>query len=530
MENISNLPNNFRQIIFPGRVVDNIDPLNLGRVRVFPENQNTQNKERSIEGFDENSPTPEKNGPWSPKDPFIFLPLLPYYINTVPNIDEYVHIIYSNPSILEGPNKFYIQGPFSSPTTTDGENIESAKTNLTAGARNKSFQNLKDPRTKQYNNKKNQGVYPEPGDNSLVGRGTADIIVKRDTTLLRAGKNKKYRRGQIPEVDTKRAFTQLTKFDTSKSFGQPEKITKVIQQNKFVKLLVEYDILNPENTQNAFTGSIYLYGLKELPITNTQNLDFQSNLEDAKTTFITFQNFQAKTSTEVIKLINDFISNLFKGNLKNVGGTSSDSNNGRDLLVSNRFPFYFRPSPRFLKYVTSFGEDPTNVNVSQLTTISTIMNSIRLFETDITKGYSLVYDSTGKSEVPFKKETEVLIPEQVNKIDETVNIMGANTLYLLSHKTTIPGKRQIVLGDETVYGIDIDTIQNIIEPNTSSMVRGEELMELINLIVKFLITHAHPYPGMPPVPVSQDGTKADDILKQILEANQTILNQYIKLN
>jgi hypothetical protein len=56
------------------------------------------------------------------------------------------------------------------------------------------------------------------------------------------------------------------------------------------------------------------------------------------------------------------------------------------------------------------------------------------------------------------------------------------------------------------------------------------LMELINLIVKFLITHAHPYPGMPPVPVSQDGTKADDILKQILEANQTILNQYIKLN
>jgi hypothetical protein len=35
---------------------------------------------------------------------------------------------------------------------------------------------------------------------------------------------------------------------------------------------------------------------------------------------------------------------------------------------------------------------------------------------------------------------------------------------------------------------------------------------------------------MPPVPVSQDGTKADDILKQILEAQQTILNQNIKLN
>jgi hypothetical protein len=55
-------------------------------------------------------------------------------------------------------------------------------------------------------------------------------------------------------------------------------------------------------------------------------------------------------------------------------------------------------------------------------------------------------------------------------------------------------------------------------------------MELINLIVRFLITHVHPYPGMPPVPVAQDGTKADEILKQILEAQQTILNQNIKLN
>lgn len=526
---INDLPQNFRQIIYPGRVVDNVDPLNLGRIRVYPEQQNTQNKERSIEGFDENSPTPEKNGPWSPKDPFIFLPLLPYFINPVPRVNEYVHIIYSNPSKLEGPNKFYIQGPFSSPTTTNLENIESAKTNLTAGVRNKPFQNLKDAKTKEYNNKKNQGVYPEPGDNALVGRGTSDVIVKENSTLLRAGRNKKYKRGQIPEVDPSRAFVQLSKFDTSKSFGTPEKITKIVKQNKFVKLLVEYDILNPENTQNAFTGSIYLYGLKELPETNTENLDFKTDLENAKTQFITFQNFQAKTIPQVIKLINDFISGVFKGNLKNVGGTNTDSNNGRDLLVSNRFPFYFRPTNRFLSYVTEYG-NLNQTNILSITNISAVMNSVKLFETDLTPGYGLVYDSSGKSQVPFKKEVEILIPEQVNQIDETVNIIGANTLYLLSHRTTIPGKRKITLGDETVYGIDIDTIQDLIEPNTSSMVRGEELLELINLIVKFLITHVHPYPGMPPVPVSQDGTKADDILKQILEANQTILNQYIKLN
>ena len=62
------------------------------------------------------------------------------------------------------------------------------------------------------------------------------------------------------------------------------------------------------------------------------------------------------------------------------------------------------------------------------------------------------------------------------------------------------------------------------------MVRGEELIELLNLIVKYLITHVHPYPGLPPVPVSQDGTSSQDILKSILEAQQKILNGNIRIN
>ena len=95
--NIQELPQNFRQIIYPGLVVDNEDPLMLGRIRVFPENQNVQDMAQSVSGFDENSQNPEKNGPWSPLDPFIFLPLLPYYLNIVPQVDEYVHLIYSNP-------------------------------------------------------------------------------------------------------------------------------------------------------------------------------------------------------------------------------------------------------------------------------------------------------------------------------------------------------------------------------------------------------------------------------------------------
>lgn len=113
-----------------------------------------------------------------------------------------------------------------------------------------------------------------------------------------------------------------------------------------------------------------------------------------------------------------------------------------------------------------------------------------------------------------------------------VYLMGGRKVFLLSNQTLGTGtaKKVIDFSDFDVYGITQDKIFSDIEPNTSSLVRGEELMELLNLIVKFLITHVHPYPGLPPVPVSQDGTSSQDLLKSILEAQQKILNGNIRIN
>jgi len=69
-----NLPTNFRQIIFQGTVVDNQDPFMLGRIRVYPEDQNISNRLGSVTNWDE---TKDK---WSDRDPFVFLPLLPYFV------------------------------------------------------------------------------------------------------------------------------------------------------------------------------------------------------------------------------------------------------------------------------------------------------------------------------------------------------------------------------------------------------------------------------------------------------------------
>ena len=32
------------------------------------------------------------------------------------------------------------------------------------------------------------GIYPEPGDNAILGRGTSDLIVRDDYVLMRSGK------------------------------------------------------------------------------------------------------------------------------------------------------------------------------------------------------------------------------------------------------------------------------------------------------------------------------------------------------
>ena len=111
---------------------------------------------------------------------------------------------------------------------------------------------------------------------------------------------------------------------------------------------------------------------------------------------------------------------------------------------------------------------------------------------------------------------------------EKVNIRTTKIVDSLT--TVIKGQKDTINNISEVIRIEKIKIHTDYDNYISSKNRGEQLMDLINLIVRFLITHVHPYPGMPPVPVSQDGTKADDILKQILEAQQTILNQNIKLN
>jgi hypothetical protein len=158
-----------------------------------------------------------------------------------------------------------------------------------------------------------------------------------------------------------------------------------------------------------------------------------------------------------------------------------------------------------------------------------LQSLVKISATDITPGYSLVLNAKLTPELPYDIVKDVSVPSNSELINNSVALMGANQLFLLSHDSIIPGKGKIDIPN-TVYGIDQPLVFDEIEPKTSSMVRGEELLELLDLLVRFCLTHVHPYPLMPPSSVTLDGLSTDDLLAKMQEAYQKVLNSNIRIN
>jgi len=530
------------QIIYKGQCISSDDPMRLGRIRAILKTENQSDREIANENYGKKT-----YRDWDERDPFVFKPLLPFFINTPPKKDEYVHLFYNNISRKGDKDKFYIGGVYSSPTTSDYERYDSAVTNFDEGSRNKPFSNLLNDEG-EYFYEDVKGVYSEPGDVTLYGRGTCDIVIKDDTVLLRAGKNKSYKRGQIPRKNEKRAFIQLSKFNQRTVYGDPQKklIFNFLHQN--IKKIVEYNILNPENTNDLFTGNIYIYNIAQkdgLEFT-TATINSETDIPNTSKSLQTVITFTQKRMSQVTKLINDTLEGLIKGNISSIlaneqpqspidADVLEESGTNNTVTISgpqrfdqgNTFPFYFRPQKNILNKFS--GISPTT-NLQEQYNLGVLFNGVKVVTLDLSPGYGLVYDKNKTDSVPFKPNKQNLIPKITKQFDKSVGVMGGDELYLLSHlsqKTDGGGRIDL---SNTLYGIDENRFADEIEPKTSSLVRGEELMELINLMMRFLINHVHSYPGLSPVPQSADGVKVDDLLKEMLNAQEKILNKNIRIN
>lgn len=498
-------------------VLDNQDPLMLGRIRATLLIDNYQD---IIKSFD-SPPWNEQTDPWSDRDPFIFNPLLPYFVYQVPKVNELVQAIYVNHE-FKYQNQYYVQNAFFSPTSSYFTFQEGANKFTGTGMQIRPPKPLKNKADNSYAEKGiHYGVFPEPGDNAILGRGSSDLIVKENDVLLRSGK---FKSGQLepnvlPTANQQRGFLQLSRFSSYQIPEEPKTYLNLNEVVLSVKYLVEWVITNPENTEDLFTGAVYLYQLKPDQSTNTKNLQVGTVVNENLKKLVATEPFQLLSMVDTVNFINVFIQTC---------NTKNKTSSGTQLFSqqeSNRFPIFYRPGNITYSIIKPSSGSP---NGPEFNNVSKIFNQIKLNSALKQGGYGLIYK---KNTVGTPMESKKIVTEQNRHIAEstTVASLGADRVYLLSHFSSIPGKRKINL-DNTLYGISSEVFDKEIAPNTSSMVRGEELLELINLMVRFLTTHTHAYPGLPPVPVTQDGTTIPQILTEMQNAVYKILNDNIRIN
>lgn len=519
-ENINNI-----RILNIGTVIDTEDPKMANRVRVSFDLESNIALLNSIPDTSKGKRTKNTTNTdlqpefkWTEIDPFCVLPLLPIFINVLPKLNESVQIIYPITSVSPRNSthneQYYVPGPFSSPLTISYENNNSQR-GFASKINIKNAVDIKNPVNNEYNVSADllKGVFIEPSDIGIQSRGTTDVVLKQNDVLLRAGKSK-----EIPDDKSKfvtanlhRSFVQLSNFTSTESLG-PE-VTKnsiqVVDEN--VKLLVEWNIINPENTQNVFTIEVYLYKLVYNNKYSTKLFSVDTEVSESDKSLI------QKYSFASISQVN--AENIIIGIIKGCNDGTISVPNYPKLDISY-FPFYYRPSKSILKIFNSQSPSPEYTNVISF------FNQIKILNQN--GGYGLV---SAKDVAGIQLKTVKTVEKDyiVSNTPVTYNVQGADKLIFISHINS--GKYQINWDDpNSLYGIEQSYIINNILPKTSATVRGDELISFLNYLTRFLISHVHSFPGIPPVPVGTDGSNVSELLARLTDADNTILNQNIRIN
>ena len=505
-------------ILFQAKVLNTEDPMMLGRIRAVRLIDNVDDILRSVT----DPPWNEEKDIWTARDPLVFGSLLPYFVYSTPKVDELIQVLYLNKD-FRYQNQFYIQAAaFSSPTATFKEFYFGGNKWTGTGAQIVPPKPLKNQDGTYGDKATHAGVFPQPGDNAILGRGSADLIVKQDDVLLRAGKftEQTLSPNTLPVANPKRAFLQLSRFQTTKEVLPPKTYYEFVDEVTLVKYLIEWVIVNPENVKKNFVGDIYLYQLKPDPSTNSKNLTVGSEVKSNLKTIVFKQEIKGDTE-EIIFQINDFIkacnkTNFYKGNQL-----------FPDNSETTKFPIFYRPTNE--TYTKMSPSAPSSLTSAvQINNLTEIYNGIKL-NPALKGGSGLIYtqNNVGLVGTYVKKVTPQsrFITQQTS-----YSALGGEKVFLLSQNSAIPGKGGPINFDNTLYGITPEQFGDEIVPKTSSMVRGEELLELINLIVQFLITHTHAYPGLAPVSVTESGIKVESLTSELQNAVNKILNGNIRLN
>lgn len=509
------------RIILPGKVLDNTDPLMIGRIRVEPQ---TKLENQSIPTNENGTPKSVDEYAWTSEDPFVFLPLLPYYISQVPEVGEYVNIMYSTRIEPLSSNKFYIQGPISRPWNNERETFLSAQVVLDNGT---PLQKSYEPRNSSNGEVQEivKDIYPLPGDNALLSRGTTDVVLKKNDVLLRAGKFRKIPIEQndstseitAPDVRPydKRSFLQLSIFEQELVDIGNETITSVKYNDPDVKNFIEWDITNIDLTGLTVNGYVQTYTVNNVTVSN-----FTINNDTLNNCFLvpgSKYEFSGLTIDETIIFINNYIRGFNKGVI-NIEGYNKYPNSGS---LRNQFPFIYGPSISTNSKLLDINPITPSVENSY---IKNIFNNVKLFDSSIEPGFAVIWDYNIVG--PQNIETSVDVEKSEYKSNPvTYATMGGDFLYFLTHQTT----DDVFTIDlkNTLYGIEQPTFTDYLKGRTNAMVRGDELYELLDKIVTFMTDHVH-NPLRPPAEKTSSGISKEQIRAEL--ERKRYLNPNIRIN
>lgn len=514
--NYQDLPKKYTQIFNFGKVIDNKDPMNLGRVRLEVVPWQNQDVINAFKNPVTGQALQEKDY-WTDIDPLVFMPLLPQFFSQVPQEGEFVHVAFYNTD-LQDRNRYYIQGMFSSPNELKGEPYDSSVAFTSKGERNKL---PKDLRTKDGKiiNSEQSGLYPELNVTGILGRYNSDMLLPPNAAMLRVNKLNDSNSGS-PTFNKKFSMIGLQKFDTRKVDNGTDTFIERGQVVQKIKYLIEYDVNGGVGSLlGKFSASVRIYSISEYkPVYSTSVEDgFYIFPEESKIGPIYQKDYTFDSKDDIINGINSIISNFNSGNFTlNPSGST----------VTNTFPFVFQPT----KKMQDIWLLNTESTITEITNVTEFIQKIYLNKQDATRGFGYVSEQDRIGPVFSSNRYKVpKVSYEANPITYGINV--ANTFFILSHDSQIGvNKIDFDLINFSGNTIPQQFIDDFIMPNTNSMVRGEQLMSFLELIVRFLISHVHPYHGMAPDSQGLDGTLTETLLTKLFDADSKILNKNLRIN
>lgn len=499
------------KIVDIGICVDNIDPKGIGRVRCKIYTDYTSARELAVD-YEE----------WSIDDPFVLSPFLPLNINVVPQIGQAVKILAYNTE-FETLDREYIAGPFSNSHDFLNQSYTKQLENTTHGVAVVKTPNLFNTNG-EYVKPEIENSQAKKGDFGLYGKYGSDIIFTENGVNIRGGKLISKEAASVsklnglvdyPIMSNKIATFSMKKFP-KKATIETKKEFEYKGETKNLKYLIEYSINNISNVEYV---EFYVYKIQKAygDKTKTNNFNEYTDLPNGIVKLINVENdnvsathrINVSTIQDAYIEINNFITTLHEGSLYKFNSIYAED---------NMHPFYYRPTKALINYYP-VNNDEQDMKLNLLTNV--------LPYRSLPTQNALIWSKEKIS--PKVAKIPKLIPyvkKHKNSPEQTFASLKSDKIYFMSTDSNESNKN-INFSILNKYELTQDDYVDNIEKNTYSMVRGENLLNILKSMLTVLFDHRHNLTK----PMAKEGY--DDyhkLIELIKNMENDLLNKSIKIN